>query len=253
MKLLVPFIFISVILSGCNQATTGGNLQPSQSTNEAAVANLNLGIAYMKERDYEKALEKLDKARQADPGFSPTYNMLGLLYQTLGDNNQAEDHFKKGISLNPNDSSTLNNYGRFLCQTGRFEEAEEIFLRSSNNPLYDSPEIAITNAGTCAMINDRQEDAEVYFRRALQLNSKMPEALIQMATISYEQINYLSARAYLQRYQEQARHTPKSLWLGIRIERELGDSDALASYSLLLKNGFPDSRETGLLLESETQ
>ena len=253
MKSLVLFIFISGILSGCNQATTGGNLQPSQVTNEAAIANLNLGIAYMEQRNYEKALEKLEKARQADPGFSTTYNMLGLLYQTLGDNNQAEDYFKKAISLNSNDSSTFNNYGRFLCQTGRPDEAEEIFLRSSNNPLYETPEIAITNAGTCAMMNDRKEDAEVYFRQALQLNPKMPEALIQMATISYEQANYLSARAYLQRYQEQARHTPKSLWLGIQVERELGDNDALASYTLLLKNGFPDSREAGLLLESQTQ
>jgi len=253
MKSLILFISISGILSGCNQAITGGNLQPSQTTNEVAVANLQLGIAYMEQRNYETALEKLERARQADPGFSPTYNMLGLLHQILGDNNRAEDHFKKAIALNPNDSSTLNNYGRFLCQLSRPDEAQEIFLRSSKNPLYETPEIAITNAGTCAMMNDRKEDAEIYFRQALQLNPKMPEALIQMSTISYQQANYLSARAYLQRYQEQTRQTSKSLWLGIQIERELGDRDALASYSLLLKNGFPESREAGLLLESNTQ
>jgi len=253
MKSLILFISISGILSGCNQATTGGNLQPSQTTNEVAVANLQLGIAYMEQRNYETALEKLERAKQADPGYSPTYNMLGLLHQILGDNNRAEDYFKKAIALNPNDSSTLNNYGRFLCQSGHPDEAQEIFLRSSKNPLYETPEIAITNAGTCAMMNDRMEDAEIYFRQALQLNPKMPEALIQMSTISYQQANYLSARAYLQRYQEQTRHTSKSLWLGIQIERELGDRDALASYSLLLKNGFPESREAELLLESNTQ
>ncbi len=254
MKTLHLFILIAIltILTGCNQAISGGNLQPSQRSNEVAVANLELGIAYMKERNYERALEKLERARQADPGYSPTYNMLALLYQTLGVNDKAEEHFKRAISLNPNDSSALNNYGRLLCQSGHGDEAIETFLKASKNPLYETPEIAIANAGTCAMSNGRMEDAERYFRQALQLNSKMPAALIQMATISFEQGNTLSARAYLQRFQEQAKHTPKSLWLGIRIEKELGDKDALSSYSLLLKNGYPDSREAALLIESQT-
>ena len=72
-----------------------------------------------------------------------------------------------------------------------------------------------------------------------------------MSQISYEKANYLSARAYLQRYLEISRHTSTSLWLGIKIERELGDKDALSSYILSLKNNFPDSIEAGLLLESE--
>ena len=73
-----------------------------------------------------------------------------------------------------------------------------------------------------------------------------------MSGISYDLERYLPSRGYLQRYLEIAKHTPKSLWLGIRIERELGDRDALASYALQLENGYPDSQETRLLLESKT-
>jgi type IV pilus assembly protein PilF len=72
-----------------------------------------------------------------------------------------------------------------------------------------------------------------------------------MSVISYDVARYLPARAYLQRYLEIGRHTPQSLWLGIRIERELGDKDALASYTLQLENGFPDSTEAGLLSSGE--
>ena len=255
MKLNCLFILVSILgpLSGCNQSMVRGDLQPAQKSNDVAIANLELGVAYMNEGNYEKALEKLERARQADPGYSPTFNMLGLLYQVLGENAKAEEYFKRAIGLNANDSSTLNNYGRFLCQNGRTDEAEETFLRASKNPLYKTPEIAITNAGTCAMTNDRKEEAEKYFRQALQLNPQMPVPLLQMAMLSFEQGNALSARAYLQRYQEQARHTPGSLWLGIQIERELGDKNALASYTLLLKNGYPESKEAELLKEPEFQ
>ena len=252
MKSLVPCILIlmTTLLAGCNQAMTGGNLQPSQKTNEVAVSNLELGIAYMNDGNYEKALEKLERARQADPGYSPTYNMLGLLYQVLGDNTRAEDYFKRALSLNANDSSTMNNYGRFLCQNGRHDEAVETFSRAAKNPLYEAPEIALTNAGTCSLANDNKEEAEKFFRQALEKNPKMPAALFQMASLSFAQGNALSARAYLQRYQAQASHTPGSLWLGIQIEKELGDADAQASYALLLKNGFPESPEAALLKES---
>jgi type IV pilus assembly protein PilF len=72
-----------------------------------------------------------------------------------------------------------------------------------------------------------------------------------MAAISYEDAQYLPARAYLQRYLVVARHTARSLWLGIRIERKLGDVDAVASYALALSNRFPESDEARLLRESE--
>ena len=73
-----------------------------------------------------------------------------------------------------------------------------------------------------------------------------------MSQLSFDNTNFLSARAYLQRYLVISRHSPASLWLGIKVERKLGDEDALSSYELSLKNNFPDSIEAGLLLESET-
>ena len=112
--------------------------------------------------------------------------------------------------------------------------------------------VEITNAGICAYKNNRVSDAENYFRRALAMQENNPVALLQMSQLSYDQDNVLSARGYLQRYLAIARHTPASLWLGIRIERELGDKDTLSSYKLALRNNFPNSREADLLDQSET-
>lgn len=256
-SLYTLIIFVSVlILSACNQqigSTNNNNIRPSQTTNEVALSNLNLGVAYIKEGNYEKALEKLDKAREADPAYSPTYNVYGLLYQQLGQLDKAEDNFKRAIKLNSGDSSTLNNYGRFLCQQDRVDEAEKTFLRAADNPLYETPEIAITNAGLCLDNNGESDKAEEYYRRALQLNPQMPQALLKMCEINFNTNNYLSARGYLQRYQQVARHVPKSLWLGIQIEDQLGDKDAVSSYALLLKNSFPDSNEAAKLRQSGIQ
>ena len=217
---------------------------------EIAVANLNLGIAYMQQGKYQLALDKLNRAQIAKPDFAPTYNVLGLLYQRVGETEKAETHFKHSLKLDPDDSGTLNNYGLFLCQNGRYEEADKVFIQSAANPLYATPEIAISNAGTCALNNGQPDVAEDYFNQALTRNPAIGPALIQMAEISYTRSDYISARDYLHRYLSNSKHTPKTLWLGIRIERELGDKNALASYELLLRNKFSDSAEARLLEES---
>jgi type IV pilus assembly protein PilF len=251
---IILILAVLITLSACNQVRPSNqNISASQTTNDVAAANLDLAIEYMKQGAYENALKNLEKAKKADPGYAPIYNVTGLLYQQLGDNKKAEDNFKRALSLNNNDSSTLNNYGNYLCQQNRLEEAEQAFLKAAANPLYESPEIAITNAGLCLSNYQRENDAEKYFRQALQLNPRVPQALIKMCEISFKLPNYLSARAYLQRYQQVARHTARSLWLGIQIEQELGDKDTVSSYALQLKNNYPDSQETTQLRESGIQ
>ena len=249
-KKTMHLILISILfLASCiNNNMYDENIRPSeirepQTTNEVALTNLNLGIAYLREGNYNKSLEKIKKSLSADSNYAPTYNVLGLLYQQLGDNNKAEENFRKAISINSLDSSTLNNYGNFLCKLGRLDEAEKTLLKAAKNPLYDTPEIALTNAGLCLYQNGQVENSKKYFREALQLNPSIPQALIKMSEINFDTKNYLSARAYLQRYQEIALHNAKTLLLGIKIENKLGDKDVASSYELLLKNSFPDSDE----------
>ena len=252
-KLRVTFVFLCLsLLVACNRtATDNGNVRASQTTNnQIAVANLRLGAAYMREGNFEKSLVKLNKALDADPEYYATLNVLGVLHQRMGENAEAEKYFKRSLQKSPDEPTTLNNYGQFLCSTDRLEEAEQAFNKAANNPLYESPEIANANAGTCAMRNQRYEDAEQYFRKALEQNPNVPSALIQMAEINVLQENFLSARAYIQRYSQIRNHTAKSLWIGIQTEKQLGDKDTLASYALLLKNNFPDSEEAKLLLQS---
>ena len=140
-KLNLIFVLVLLVPAACNQTKGGkGELHADVGTNEAAHANLALAIEYMGRGDYERSLEKLKRARAADPKYSGTYNAYGLLYQLIERNDDAEKYFRKALKLNPNDSNTMNNYGRFLCQIGRNTEAVKILLKAAGNTLNATPE-----------------------------------------------------------------------------------------------------------------
>ena len=135
--------------------------------------------------------------------------------------------------------------------SGKETEAEEHFLAAANNPFYTTPELAYANAGSCAYLHKHTDIAIKYFQKSLSINPEMPVALSQMVEISFDNGEFVLARDYMDRYLKGTRHTPKTLWLGIRIERHFDDVDRLASFSLLLRNKFPDTVEAELLRISE--
>jgi type IV pilus assembly protein PilF len=212
---------------------------------------VQLAVAYLREGQMDVALKQAKKAVDIDPTSVDARNILALVYDRLGESTQAEIHFKAGIQAHPKDPYIRNAYGTMLCRQNRYEEANVQFQAALQNPLYKTPEVALTNAGICDLARNDRVQAEVNLRRALQLNPLYSVALMEMAKLSYENGEYLSSRAYLQRYLAVASHTPASLWLGIIAETQLGDQDAVASYSLMLRNQFPDSQEVQLLREWE--
>lgn len=240
------------MLGGCQ----GPGNSPSSSQedlNKRAEINTQLALQYLTEGEYETALNRVERALAANPRYVDALNVMGLLRSTLGQPDEAESAFKKALRQDPQNSSALNNYGRFLCQQKRYDDGEAMFLRAVGNPLYRQPEIALANAGTCALSDGRQTDAENHFRAALEKQPKLALALYHMADLNVRQQRYLPARGYFQRFSEVAEHNAASLWLGIRIERELGDKDAVASYALQLEKNFPDSQQTKLWLDSSAE
>ena len=91
-------------------------------------------------------------------------------------------------------------------------------------------------------LNDANQ-AEQYFRRALQENPRYPLALQEMAKISYNKQEFMSARAFLQRYASVAQHTPETLWIGFQTERALGNPESAEAYKEQLMISFPVSTE----------
>lgn len=242
----IQWIGVTVLVTAC----TGGGLRDGQ-TRETADLYVQLGVAYMREGQYDVALQKLQRALEVAPDYPEAHNALGVFYERLGDDQQADSHYQKAIRDFGTQPRAHNNYGVFLCRLGRYEEAQQNFLVAAKNPNYDSPEVAYTNAGNCARRSSDLEVAESAFRRALEHDPRFPAALLGLGQIYYARGNYLASRAYLRQYLQVARHTPESLWLGIQNERMLGNKDAVATYSLLLKHNFPEADQAEQLLNLE--
>ena len=238
----------AVLLAAC-QSSPPGQTSAARAEERDKLASLHtqLGVEYMREGNLELALKKLDKALEVSPGFVDALNAQGLLYARLGETGKAESAFQSALRRAPGNSFALNNYGQFLCQQKRYADGEARFLEAVKNPLYETPEVALTNAGLCALAAGKAPQAETHLRAALERNPSIPPALLALAQIACDRADFPEAQRYLGRFQQAAPQTARSLALGLRIERGLGNLDKVASYELALRNQFPDSAEASEL------
>lgn len=254
MRLFVRAVVVMLsctLLAACQSQSTV--TKPPSDRVKLSEINAELGAQYMRNRDYQVAMDKLTKAIELDPRNINAHGTLALLHAVIGQYDKAETSFKQALRIDGENSAVLNNYGQFLCQRGRFDEGQKLILKAVSNPLYPNAESGYYNAGACAMGNGKLDEADGYFRKALEIDARMAPALLQMADLSLQLDRALQARAYLQRYSAAANMNARALWLGVQIERQLGNRDDEASYALQLQKNYPDSQQTKQLLESKPQ
>jgi type IV pilus assembly protein PilF len=239
-------ILLMLALVAC---TSSGTMPSNPHT--AADINAQLGLAYMEQGNDELAMQKLQHALKLDSNSANAHHYIAQLYVKMGNNSEAETHYRKALSLTPSNPMLLNNYGVFLCRQRRLDEARDKFLAAANQPFNKTPEVAYNNAGLCALEVADTAKAEEYFRDALRVNPTMPDALYEMADLKFKQQQYLYARAFLQRYLDVAAVSPAILWLGVRVERNLGDEASAARYAKQLQEKFPTSQEATVLREQK--
>jgi type IV pilus assembly protein PilF len=238
-------LVLALSLAGC----AGTPAREDHDKESPAEINTRLGLAYLQQGNPEQALAKLNKALEQDPRLAAAHHYLAETYRQLGQLPDAEQHFRKALSLAPRDAAIQNNYGVFLCDESQYEKADEMFLKAARDRNNRSAAEAYENAGLCALREPDVGRAEERFRDALRLSANRPKSLYQMVELSVADKRYLEARAFLQRYLGVAAHDPRSLWLGIRIERELGAWAVASDYGKLLVEGFPGSEEAKMYQE----
>jgi type IV pilus assembly protein PilF len=248
------------LLAGCapQQSGSGSALKPSTSTTgeEApdrvrARVHTELASSYFELGNIPVALEEAKEALRSEANYGPAHNVMGLVYSTLKEDRLAEESFRRALQINQFDSDANHNYGQFLCQRKREQEGISYFLAAVKNPLYQSPDRSYTNAGVCARRRGDMAGAEGYFQAALKTRPSQPQALYNMAEISYTRGDFTAARGYLARLTKVAQPNAEVLWLGVRIERRLGDRNSEASYATQLRKSFPDSKEARALAAGE--
>lgn len=218
---------------------------------DAAKFNVQLGLTYLQQGKVDLARDKLERALEQDPKNVSVQTGAALLYDRLGDDRKAEGHFRTALRMKPNDPSVQNYFGVFLCKKKRYADGEKILMKAARSPLYQTPEVALSNAGVCERNAGHLDGAENYFRKATELRPQFGEGWLQLSDVSFQRGKYGDARQYLQRHLNITRVSSPALWLGLRIERALGNAQQIEVYSRRLKTEFPNAEETRLLMSEE--
>ncbi len=214
------------------------------SPQQRAQLRTELAAGYYERGQMGVALQELDEAVKLDPANARAYNIYGLVYSMLDQKDKAEQSFQRALSLAPNDSEIRHNWGWYLCTHDRARESIPEFEAAVNNPLYRTPEIALVNAARCASSYGDHRTAEAYYRRALATAPNDTNASYGLALLSYKAARFAEARSYIKPVFARPNPPPESLYLGMCIERSLGDRQAELSYISQLRNRYPDSAET---------
>jgi type IV pilus assembly protein PilF len=211
--------------------------QPAQ----AAVANMQLAIEYMKLNKLANARDCIERALSEDSSNPDVQATAALVYERLNDPGKAERSYENAMRLGKNEPRIANSFAGFLCRTGKTAAGEKMFNEVARNPLYPTPEVALVNAGVCVRSAGNLLDADRYFAKALAIRPNMPEALLQQGNVAFDRGDAAQARDIVQKFLAVNPPIPEILWLGFRAQRKLGDTVAAAVYARRVQAEFPNS------------
>ena len=133
MRLVFLALFFLVLLPG-----TGTAQQRSLSTSSKKAADLyQKANEYLRARNFPKAIEALNSARQKDTTFGEVYLKLAGLYKVMGDKEATSRNYRQGLRLLPYSPALNSEYYNFAdlsLSAGHYGEAKkyfELFLLAS--------------------------------------------------------------------------------------------------------------------------
>ncbi|WP_246434732.1 type IV pilus biogenesis/stability protein PilW [Teredinibacter haidensis] len=244
-RAVVLSAFLALLLAGC--ITTMESSKPKIDKQQALEANIKLGMTYLQQNKREGAVRSFTKALDLDSKSAEAHLGMALLHQLNGEIKESEVSFKRALSnrsrIDFSRASIEFSYARLLFEQERFNESMKLFQLSSSDYAYNGRPDALMNVGLCALKLDDQVRAKAAFEHSLNLNPRIAQSNLELADMAFMERDYSNAKQYLDRFSSITRHVPRSLWLGIRIERIFGNKDKEASYALALKNLYPYSKE----------
>lgn len=251
-SVMITLSLVGLLLSGCVSTSSGSAplAKPDAATQAKDIARVHTELAsgYFARNQHGVALEEIGEALRADPNYVPAYSLSGLVYMELREDALAVKNFEQALRINAADSDANNNYGWYLCNRSQEAASLKYFAAAQKNPLYSTPERSLYNAGICSRKMGDDAAAEDFFRKALGQQPDMQAALFNLADIHYKRNNLAESRAYMKRLMQNAAPNAEYLWLGVRVERKLGNRENERGYAEQLRRRFPSAVETQALL-----
>jgi len=132
----------------------------------------NLGDAYNALKDYEKSDKEYDKALSLDPNNASILNNYAY-YLSLRKQNleKAEKMSKHSLELTPNSVSYIDTYGWVLYQEQKYEEAKKYLEKAFDRGGFNRPAIVEHYGDVMYKLNDIDKAVENW-KKAKELGNK---------------------------------------------------------------------------------
>ena len=213
-------------------------------TQKRARLRLELASAYYSQGQMTTALDELKQALAIDPNLPHAYNMRGLIYSNLNEDQLAEESFRRALQMDPRDADVMHNYGWFLCQRKRFPESYVQFDKAEAVPQYRELGKTVMAKGVCQARSGDMPGAEKTLARAYQIEPGNPTIAMNLSLVLYRRGDFERARFYVRRVNSFPELVnAESLWLAARIEQKMGNRTGAMEYGDQLKRRYPRSRE----------
>lgn len=239
-------------LSGCASAGASGaevekdTISSSGETDVRRRARIRLELAanYLQRGQASVALEETRQALATDPTFTDAYHLRGLIYMQMNDLNLAEENLLKAQGMRPSDPDIMHNLGWLACQKQQYAQAEHMFDKALAVPTYMDRSKTMMSKGVCLVRSGKPEEAEPILQKAYEFDAANPIIGYELAQLKYNKGDARRAQFYIRRVNNGSFASAESLWLGIKIERSLGDQASVRQLAGQLHKRFPDSKQS---------
>lgn len=133
-----------------------------------ANSQYNLGIAYERRDQYEKARERYEEAIKIKPDFGAAFLSIGNSFMTQKNFVDAITPLSKAVELLPQSYEAAYNLGACYSNSGNYAEAESAFKKAiAINP---KEPIVHQQLGMALLGQSKKDEAKIEFQKYLELN-----------------------------------------------------------------------------------
>lgn len=143
-----------------------------------------LGWAYLREKNYDAALQEFNKSIELGTTIPYPYLKAGYIYLQRGELDKALSFYKQALPLIKEDKvrkEAIGNIGVINSEKGNFAEAE-YFLNQALKLDQKDPEL-ILNLGVLRAKEGRFSEAETLFKQVIEISPNLAEAYLHLGTI----------------------------------------------------------------------
>lgn len=204
---------------------------------------VELALGYFEQGKTNIALDEIKQAIAADPMFADAYSLRGLVYMRLNDFAFAEESFNKALSIKPQDANVLHNLGWLKCQQALYPQAMKYFAKALADPMYGERAKTLMAQGLCQARAGMRQEAEASLLKSYEYDAGNPVTGYNLANLLLQKEDFVRAQFYIRRLNNSELANAESLWLGVKVEKRLGNTEAMMQLATQLEKRFPQSRE----------